>query len=386
MSTMRHRPGVRDDLDLQEGDFNMHLVNRSNSDREEKFRKRFVEVPKEEELIDYYSCALSKDYYLQHGAIYITTNLICFRSNIFGQERKLIIPTGDVQKVVKVNTFRLIPSGIVIVTATHKYQFESFRNRQAAYTTLKRITSKNHQPHPLSSRTTQVPLSPDDLNHRRPSRFIKSQSSCSLERKGLSEDDSGAGNTSNNSSSGSHDSFLRPLMQDYVARRNSRVAGSAPVSSSENNIYALVNRSDSTSPPDVEEACNGPVMMRMLPKREQCSQTETLGNGGIGRSAEQPVISIQISERALIICGCLLCILLTFSALLSIKELFISPTSVTASLPHQRLPVQRPAKLHALNHTFHLLHAILDISSSILLQVMLPSCAIVLVIVTACLF
>lgn len=67
-----------------------------------------------------YSCALSKDYYSQHGAIYITTNFICFRANIFGQERKLILPIEEVQQIIKVNTFRLIPSGIVVVTSNNK--------------------------------------------------------------------------------------------------------------------------------------------------------------------------------------------------------------------------------------------------------------------------
>ena len=70
-------------------------------------------------IVDY-SCAFNKDYYLQHGALYVTSNYICFRSNIFGHERKLVIPTAEVRHVDKVNTFRLIPSGIAIITADEK--------------------------------------------------------------------------------------------------------------------------------------------------------------------------------------------------------------------------------------------------------------------------
>ncbi|GAU95950.1 hypothetical protein RvY_07466 [Ramazzottius varieornatus] len=140
--------------------------------RVEKFRQRFLaDVPENEELIEYYSCALHKDYYLQHGALYITKNFVCFRSTIFGQERKLIIPTCDILHVYKNNTLRLIPSGIVVDTGAHKYHFAAFgggHGRHSAYMMLHNVAVNQVRPAILQN------------GFKDEQRFIKSQSSCTL--------------------------------------------------------------------------------------------------------------------------------------------------------------------------------------------------------------
>ena len=120
--------------------------------------------------------------------------------------------------------------------ALSQYHFESFLNRQSAFETLKMPPANTS---PASASTSNIPgvdqpgqtpaaaasraqrLQPLESSSST-RRFIKSQSSCSLERKDADEDPH----------DDNDDVFLRPLsaaavMPDYVARRPSRPAALA---------------------------------------------------------------------------------------------------------------------------------------------------------------
>ncbi|OQV15647.1 putative GRAM domain-containing protein 3 [Hypsibius exemplaris] len=360
----------------------MRLVSgRNKSQREEKFRQRFLEVPEEETLINYYSCAFNKDYYLQHGALYVTSNYICFRSNIFGHERKIIIPTSEVRHIDKVNTFRLIPSGLVIVTGDEKYHFESFLNRQSAYETLKHATGKNNGDGPATS-----PVHARRREDSSTKRFIKSQSSCSLDRK--EHDGNGDG-------AATKEDFLRPLsatvMHDYVTRRSSRAA----LMLSAGQTGSLVNHCNSApdlvaSDPQQEHSRNNlsqdsvdgcgshEDLVRDQSHRRQTvdktgpsSQCKSTVDFGWDHSTDNdPAFTVRISMRALLRIGYLLCLLLTVTALLSLSG-FMAPSRSTApsrvSGNTQKISLNN-AELGPLNETLQLLNSVCDATQKLLLQ------------------
>lgn len=48
--------------------------------------------------------------------MYVTDKVVCFYSNLFGVEKKLIIQLADIKNISKVNTALVIPNAISIET------------------------------------------------------------------------------------------------------------------------------------------------------------------------------------------------------------------------------------------------------------------------------
>ncbi|XP_046712875.1 GRAM domain-containing protein 2A isoform X3 [Silurus meridionalis] len=104
-----------------------------------QYHKLFHNVPKEENLLKVYSCALLRDILLQ-GRLYISQNWLCFYANIFGKDIKVCIPIVSVRLVKKHKTAGLVPNGLAITTdSSQKYVFVSLLSRDSVYDVLRQI-------------------------------------------------------------------------------------------------------------------------------------------------------------------------------------------------------------------------------------------------------
>ncbi|XP_078540664.1 GRAM domain-containing protein 2A [Lissotriton helveticus] len=103
------------------------------------YHKLFKDLPRDENLLKAYSCALQREILIQ-GRLYISHNWLCFYANLFGKDIKVVIPVVSVQLVKKHKTARLLPNGIAITTtASRKYVFVSLLSRDSVYELLGRV-------------------------------------------------------------------------------------------------------------------------------------------------------------------------------------------------------------------------------------------------------
>lgn len=107
-----------------------HDVEPSISD--EKFRSLFKDMPDDEEVIETYNCALSRDVLVQ-GKLYISETFLSFRANIFGWETTLQIPWSEIVSIEKRSTAKVIPNAIEVRTLHATHVFASFIARDASY-------------------------------------------------------------------------------------------------------------------------------------------------------------------------------------------------------------------------------------------------------------
>lgn len=101
------------------------------SSRSEEYRQLF-HLPPEEVLVRDFNCAVQKNILLQ-GHMYLFLRYVCFYSNIFGYEKKKIIPLRDITSVEKAKTAGIFPNAIEIVAWGKKHFFGSFLSRDEAY-------------------------------------------------------------------------------------------------------------------------------------------------------------------------------------------------------------------------------------------------------------
>ncbi|KAJ7552356.1 hypothetical protein O6H91_06G052100 [Diphasiastrum complanatum] len=101
--------------------------------KSEDYRQLF-HLPPEEVLVQDFNCALQKKILLQ-GHMYLFERYVCFYSNIFGYEKK-VIPLKDVTFVRKARTAGLFPNAIEITAWGKKHFFASFLSRDEAYRLL----------------------------------------------------------------------------------------------------------------------------------------------------------------------------------------------------------------------------------------------------------
>lgn len=104
----------------------------------ETLRRRFPEICSSEEfLVSDYICALNQKGLLLQGRIYITSQRLCFYSNIFGHRRRLSLRYEDMARVDKANAGAFLPVGInVISDLGESYALRSFLKRDAAFKDL----------------------------------------------------------------------------------------------------------------------------------------------------------------------------------------------------------------------------------------------------------
>jgi len=113
----------------------------ANSKRNSEFHSMFKKIPRNERLLEDYSCALQKDILVQ-GRMYITEQHICFNANILGWTTSIIIPLQEIVQLEKKTIAGLFPNGIVIQTLHQKYIFASFLARDATFDLITNIWNK----------------------------------------------------------------------------------------------------------------------------------------------------------------------------------------------------------------------------------------------------
>lgn len=100
--------------------------------RNDKFHKLFQCLPKDEAVLNAYSCAYIGDILLQ-GYLYISKNWFCFYSKILGHEKLIEIPVSKVVNISREKTAFFIPNAIGIKTNEEKYVFGSLMSRDNTY-------------------------------------------------------------------------------------------------------------------------------------------------------------------------------------------------------------------------------------------------------------
>ncbi|KAI6652287.1 GRAM domain-containing protein 1B-like [Oopsacas minuta] len=118
------------------------------SDKNKEMHRLFKDLPETEKIIDDYSCALAKEILIQ-GRMYVSQNWLCFYSNIFMIENKLIIPFAHVTALTKERTALVIPNAITITANNAKYGFSSFVARDIVHNILMLIWQNSRSSSPL---------------------------------------------------------------------------------------------------------------------------------------------------------------------------------------------------------------------------------------------
>ncbi|KAG8456240.1 hypothetical protein GDO86_002148 [Hymenochirus boettgeri] len=142
-------PDMKNEMKLERKKSNAGQFSKSNA----QYHKLFKDVPKEEMLIESFTCALQKDL-LYQGKLYISTNWVCFHSKVFGKDTKLVIPVITIALIKKTKTALLVPNALVIATITERFIFVSLLSRDTTYKLLKSIcshlesTSTGNSPNP----------------------------------------------------------------------------------------------------------------------------------------------------------------------------------------------------------------------------------------------
>ncbi|CAA7400387.1 unnamed protein product [Spirodela intermedia] len=111
------------------------------------------------EVVDHsYSCALERSF-LYHGRMYVSAWHICFHSNVFSKQMKVVIPFGDIDEIRRSQHAFINPAITIILrmgSGGHgvpplgnpdgrvRYKFASFWNRNHALRTMQRA-AKNFQ-------------------------------------------------------------------------------------------------------------------------------------------------------------------------------------------------------------------------------------------------
>ncbi|XP_065672860.1 uncharacterized protein LOC105843520 isoform X8 [Hydra vulgaris] len=106
-----------------------------NRDPVAELYRLFPQLLPGEKPLNGFTCALQKDILLQ-GKMIICTNCICFHSNIFGYETKVVIYLRNVLNIQREKTVFIVPNAISIATLNKTYFFCSFLSRETVYKLL----------------------------------------------------------------------------------------------------------------------------------------------------------------------------------------------------------------------------------------------------------
>eukprot|EP00250_Pteridium_aquilinum_P012317 c20652_g1_i1 orf=396-2258(+) len=113
-------------------------------------------LPPDEVVEHSYSCAMERSF-LYHGRMYVSTSKICFHSNVFAKQMKVVLPFEDVEEINRSQHAFINPAITIILRSGSgghgvpplaspdgraKYKFASFWNRNHACRALQRAASK----------------------------------------------------------------------------------------------------------------------------------------------------------------------------------------------------------------------------------------------------
>ncbi|OIW10159.1 hypothetical protein TanjilG_27910 [Lupinus angustifolius] len=113
-----------------------------------------------DEVVDHsYSCALERSF-LYHGRMYVSAWHICFHSNVFSKQMKVVIPFEDIDEIRRSQHALINPAITIILrmgAGGHgvpplgspdgrvRYKFASFWNRNHAFRNLQRTANNFHE-------------------------------------------------------------------------------------------------------------------------------------------------------------------------------------------------------------------------------------------------
>lgn len=104
-----------------------------------KFHKLF-NMPKEEKLVNYYSCSYWKGKVPRQGWMYLSVNHICFYSYLMGKEAKLIIRWTDVTKLDRGNNM-IFPDSVKVSTREANHFFSMLLHSSETFRLMEQLTN-----------------------------------------------------------------------------------------------------------------------------------------------------------------------------------------------------------------------------------------------------
>ncbi|KAK6190175.1 hypothetical protein SNE40_002098 [Patella caerulea] len=104
-----------------------------------KFRKLF-NMPKEEKLVNYYSCSYWKGKVPRQGWMYLSINHLCFYSFLLGREAKVIIRWTDITKLERDNNM-LFPDTVKISTREASHYFSMVMHSSESYRLIEQLAN-----------------------------------------------------------------------------------------------------------------------------------------------------------------------------------------------------------------------------------------------------
>jgi len=140
-----------------------------NDSKNRAFHKAFRKkgIPKDEIVIERYSCALQRDILLLQGFLYVTRNYVCYYSNVVGFIHQVVIPLSKVKSISKKNAALVVPNAIQIDTKTgESYFLFSFINRDSVYSQLISLWGDYKITHRTSLRI-KIPLGESNEKNRK---------------------------------------------------------------------------------------------------------------------------------------------------------------------------------------------------------------------------
>ncbi|XP_053384071.1 TBC1 domain family member 9-like isoform X2 [Mercenaria mercenaria] len=104
-----------------------------------KFMKLF-NMPKEEKLVNHYSCSYWKGKVPRQGWMYLSINHMCFYSFLMGKEAKVIVRWTDITKLERGNNM-LLPESIRVSTREGEYVFSMFMHINETYRIMEQLAN-----------------------------------------------------------------------------------------------------------------------------------------------------------------------------------------------------------------------------------------------------
>jgi len=94
-------------------------------------------IPRDQALVETFNCTFNQSAVPKHGQLYVFEGYICFYSNLFGKEVKLVVKNTNVQVLRRVKRF--IGQRIMIKTADEELLFGGFNKCTLAFNCLSQV-------------------------------------------------------------------------------------------------------------------------------------------------------------------------------------------------------------------------------------------------------
>ncbi|CAG5132488.1 unnamed protein product [Candidula unifasciata] len=104
-----------------------------------KFRKYF-NMPKEEKLVNHYSCSYWKGNIPRQGWMYLSVNHLCFYSFLMGKEAKLILRWADITKLERGNNM-LLPDSVKVSTRDAHHYFSMLLHSNETFNLMEQLAN-----------------------------------------------------------------------------------------------------------------------------------------------------------------------------------------------------------------------------------------------------